>query len=124
MYEEAALDAWLAAQDDLQPPVRVDASTFPVDLDERITLWRFAEIIGKNSKTVNQHRTRPGFPEAGPDGKYRAGDLLDYWNNRPGRRTQAQLPAARRAGRCTSERNARRSAARYCNSELSTGGIQ
>jgi hypothetical protein len=39
---------------------------------------------------VNQHRSRPGFPEPGPDGLYLAEDLLGYWNARPGRRGKAR----------------------------------
>jgi hypothetical protein len=84
LFDEAALDAWLAARPELAPPERV--VVFPVDLDERITLGRFASLIGKANKTVTQHRDRTGFPNSGEDGKYRAGDLLDYWNKRVGRR--------------------------------------
>jgi hypothetical protein len=47
---------------------------------------RFAALIGKDRKTVTQHRQRPGFPDPGPDGKYDPDDLLEYWNTRPGRR--------------------------------------
>jgi hypothetical protein len=56
----------------------------------RITLGRFAALIGKDRKTVTQHRDRPGFPEPGPDGSYRLGDLILYWNNRTGRRGPSQ----------------------------------
>lgn len=88
LFEQAALDAWLAAQTNLEPPERIDPATFPIGLDERITLGRFAGLIEKNRGTVAQHRDRPGFPAADTDGRYRAGDLLDYWNQRPGRRTR------------------------------------
>jgi hypothetical protein len=84
LFDEAALDAWLAARPELAPPERVDS--FPVGLDERMTLGRFASLIGRANKTVTQHRRRSGFPDSGEDGRYRAGDLLDYWNKRPGRR--------------------------------------
>jgi hypothetical protein len=84
LFDEAALDAWLAAQPELAPPERVEA--FPVDPDERITLGRFAVLIDKANKTVTQHRGRVGFPEANTAGLYRAGDLIEYWNTRPGRR--------------------------------------
>ena len=57
--------------------------------DERITLGKFAGLIGKARGTVNQHRDRPGFPPPGEDGLYRAGDLLEYWNTRHGRRGKA-----------------------------------
>jgi hypothetical protein len=89
LFDEAALDAWLAAQTDLEPPERIDPSVLTVGLDERITLGRFAGIIGKNRRTVHQHRDRPGFPSPDADGLYRAGDLFDYWNQRLGRRTRS-----------------------------------
>jgi hypothetical protein len=86
LFDEAALDAWLAEQPRLAPPERVDPAGVEVDLDARITLGRFAGLIGKSRKTVTQHRGRPGFPSADAAGRYRAGDLLAYWNDRPGRR--------------------------------------
>jgi hypothetical protein len=90
LYDEAALDAWLAAQPDLAAPDRVDPGAFQIAPDERITLGRFAALIGKDRKTVTQHRDRPGFPEPDPDGTYRTGDLLGYWNSRPGYRGPAR----------------------------------
>jgi hypothetical protein len=60
-----------------------------IDPDERITLGKFAGLIGKARGTVNQHRDRPGFPPPGEDGLYRAVDLLEYWNTRLGRRGKA-----------------------------------
>jgi hypothetical protein len=92
LYDQAALNAWLAAQPDLAPPDRVDPRTLRIAGDERVTLGRFAALIGKDRKTVTQHRDRPGFPEPGIDGLYRAGDLLEYWNSRPGRRGAARRP--------------------------------
>jgi hypothetical protein len=89
LFDEAVLDAWLAARPELAPPERIES--FPVDLDERITLGRFASLIGKANKTVSQHRGRPGFPESDGDGLYRASDLLEYWNRRPGRRESGLL---------------------------------
>jgi hypothetical protein len=86
LFSETALDSWFAAQPDLLPPGRVDPSVFPVGGDERITLGRFASLIGKARATVTQHRGRPGFPVPDAEGRYRAGDLLDYWNARTGRR--------------------------------------
>jgi len=74
---------------ELAPPGRIDPSAARIDPDERITLGRFAGLIGKARGTVNQHRDRPGFPAPGENGLYRAGDLLDYWNTRPGRRGKA-----------------------------------
>jgi len=88
-FDEAALDAWLANQQDLTPPERIDPSAVRIDSDERITLGRFAGLIGKARGTVTQHRDRPDFPDSGTDGLYRAGDLLNYWNTRPGRRSKA-----------------------------------
>jgi hypothetical protein len=84
LFEEAALDAWLSARPELAPPKRVES--LPVGLDERITLGRFASLIGKANKTVTQHRRREGFPDSDEHAKYRAGDLLEYWNKRLGRR--------------------------------------
>lgn len=84
LFDEAALDKWLAARPELAPPERV--GSLPVDPDERMTLGRFASLIGKANKTVTQHRGRVGFPESSGDGKYRVGDLLEYWNTRDGRR--------------------------------------
>jgi hypothetical protein len=84
LYDESALDEWLAGQQGLASPERIDTDV--IDQDERITLSRFAGLIGKSRKTVTQHRGRSGFPEVGEDGLYRAGDLLAYWNARAGRR--------------------------------------
>jgi hypothetical protein len=89
LFEEAILDAWLAAQSDLAPPERIDPDAFGVAAEERITLNRFATLIGKAAKTITQHRGRPGFPDTGTDGRYRAGDLLEYWNSRTGRRSKS-----------------------------------
>lgn len=86
LFDQAELDAWLAAQPDLAAPEQIDPRAVRIDPDERITLGRFAALIGKDRKTVTQHRVRRGFPEASADGTYRAGDLLDYWNSRPGHR--------------------------------------
>jgi hypothetical protein len=84
LFDGAALDAWLAAHPDLAPPERTDSAG--IDLEERITLSRFAALIGKARMTVAQHRGRSGFPAASEDGRYRAGDLFEYWNSRTGRR--------------------------------------
>jgi len=85
LFDQAELDAWLTAQPDLAAPERIDPGTVQ-NPDDRITLGRFAALIGKDRKTVTQHRDRPGFPEADANSTYRTGDLLDYWNSRPGRR--------------------------------------
>lgn len=91
LYDEAALDGWRSAQSDLDPPERIELSALGISADERVTLGRFAGLIGKDRKTVTQHRDRPGFPAAGEGGKYRAGDLLAYWNARPGRRGKGKV---------------------------------
>jgi hypothetical protein len=89
-FDEAALDAWLASRPDLAPPERIDPSAAGIGPDERITLGKFAGLIGKARGTVNQHRDRPGFPPSGEDRLYKAGELLEYWNARPGRRGKAR----------------------------------
>jgi hypothetical protein len=95
LYDEAALDAWLAAQPGLSPPERIDPGAVRLDPDERITLGRFAALVGKDRKTITQHRDRPGFPEPEADGTYRFGDLIEYWNNRAGRRGSARSGSGR-----------------------------
>lgn len=86
LWEESALDGWLAAQPDLHPPERIALSALDIGADDRISLGRFADLVGKARKTVTQHRDRPGFPKPGADGRYCAGDLVSYWNSRTGRR--------------------------------------
>lgn len=86
LFDDAALEAWFSAQPDLAPPHRIDPAVFRADPEDRITLGRFAALIGKSRGTVTQHRGRPGFPSVGADGLYRVTDLLTYWNTRPGRR--------------------------------------
>jgi hypothetical protein len=86
LFYQAELDAWIAAHPDSATPERVDPAATQIDPSERITLGRFAALIGKARKTVTQHRDRAGFPEADADALYRPGDLLDYWNSRSGRR--------------------------------------
>jgi hypothetical protein len=90
LFGRAELDAWLAAQPDLAPPQRIGPGAIRIDPGSRITLGRFAALIGKDRKTVTQHRDRPGFPQADADGTYRAGDLIGYWNLRSGRRGPSQ----------------------------------
>ena len=85
-YDEADLNQWLAGQPDLSLSGRIDPAALRIDPDERITLGRFAALIGKARNTVAQYRDRPDFPQPGADGRYRAGELLGYWNSRPGRR--------------------------------------
>ena len=94
LFDEKALDAWLVRQVDLEPPERFDFAMLGFAPDDRITLGRFATLIGRARNTVTQHRERPGFPRADADGSYKAGDLLTYWNTRTGRRGQAAKPPA------------------------------
>ncbi|HXL95677.1 MAG TPA: hypothetical protein VN969_42700 [Streptosporangiaceae bacterium] len=89
LFDELAIDEWLAGQADLESPERFDLASLGLVPDDRITLGRFAALIGLARATVTQHRDRPGFPSAGADGAYPAGDLLDYWNSRTGHRSQA-----------------------------------
>lgn len=88
LFSEAALDSWFAAQPGLAAPTRIDPAQLRLDPEERITLGRFAALIGKDRKTVAQHRGRPGFPEPVSGDLYRAGDLVAYWNGRLGRRSR------------------------------------
>jgi hypothetical protein len=93
LFDEKRLDTWLAAQPDLQPPERIDPTAVRAAPDERVTLGGFAGVIGKDRKTVTQHRDRPGFPTPGPDRKYSLTDLLRYWNTRTGRRGPTLPPS-------------------------------
>jgi hypothetical protein len=99
LFDEHALDEWLVGQADLEPPERFDLAALGLAPDDRITLGRFATLIGLARASVTQHRDRVCFPRGNSDGTYRAGDLLDYWNSRSGHRglsrpavqTKAQL---------------------------------
>jgi hypothetical protein len=91
LFDESALNAWRTAHPELDPPERIELSALGVGADERVTLSRFAKLIGKARKTVTQHRDRPGFPDAGTGGTYRAGDLAAYWNARTGRRGPGKM---------------------------------
>jgi hypothetical protein len=65
------------------------------DLDSRVALREVAAEIGVHRKTVEQYKDRAGFPEAGPDGKYRLGDVLGFLNTRlPGKRGASAKAAA------------------------------
>ena len=94
LFDENALDTWLATQPELAPPDRIDAAALRIDLESRITLGGFAALIGKDRKTVTQHRDRPGFPSPDVEGRFRTGDLVSYWNTRPGRRTKPRRSAS------------------------------
>jgi hypothetical protein len=84
VYEEKALDAVRAAHADLwgrRPMQRVVTHR---DLDERITPAEFArQLAGVGADVMARYQELEGFPESGPDGRARLGDLLTYWNTRP-----------------------------------------
>jgi hypothetical protein len=86
LFDEQTLDEWLARQADLRAPARFDLAKLGLQPDDRITLGRFATLIGKARGTVSQHRGRAGFPEPAADGTYGTSELLHYWNTRSGHR--------------------------------------
>lgn len=85
------MGGWRSAHPNLDPPERIELSALGAVADEQITLDRFAKLIGKDLKTVTQHKERVGFPGPGPgpDERYRLEELLAYWNARTGRRGKA-----------------------------------
>lgn len=57
---------------------------------EQRTLGHIAvHILKVARKTVTQYGDDPDFPEPDADGRYRVGDVVDYLNNRPGKRGAA-----------------------------------
>ena len=57
------------------------------DPGERVNLGQAARILGLARKTLTQYRDSDGFPEAGPDGLRRLGDVVAFLNTgRPGKR--------------------------------------
>jgi hypothetical protein len=90
LFDEQALDEWLEVQPDLVPPERFGLAALGLADDDRITLGRFAALVGRARNTVAQHRGRPEFPEPAADGTYDAGELFSYWNTRTGRRGQVR----------------------------------
>ena len=69
----------------LAAPVPLAGLGADVDLESRVTLGWFADnVAGVARKTVTQCRHHPTFP-AGAAGRYRLGDLVDWWPTRPGR---------------------------------------
>lgn len=64
-----------------EPPAPSDAPV--VDADSRITLEWFADhVINVDRQEVTRYRGTRGFPEPGTDGKYRVGDLIQFWLRR------------------------------------------
>ncbi len=90
VYRLADLEALRSAHPEMRPENRRRPIDTTLDHDLRVTLGFFAGIAGVARKTVTQARGYPGFPEPGTDGKYRLGDLLDYWPARPGKRGKAR----------------------------------
>jgi hypothetical protein len=84
VYEKKALDAFRALYADLwgrRPMPRVVTSR---DLDDQITPAGFAhQLAGVGAEVMARYQELEGFPETGPDGHARLGDLLAYWNTRP-----------------------------------------
>lgn len=64
------------------------------DLDQRVTLYRAAQILGVAEKTISQYRGDPAFPAA--DGQeYRLGNVVGFLNTgRPGKRRGTASTAA------------------------------
>ena len=73
--------------------------------EARVTAgWFATNVAGVARKTVTQYRDQPTFPRADDDGKYRLGDLMDWWPTRRGRgnwtpRGGQRAARARRSGR-------------------------
>lgn len=86
VYEIKGLDAFRATQADLWGRRVMARVTTDRDLDERITPGEFAgQLAGVSGEVMALYLEldSDGFPGAGPDGKYRLGDLVAYWNTRP-----------------------------------------
>jgi hypothetical protein len=96
-YREAALIAFRKTQPDLWGRTTRSAITTDRDLDERVTLGHFSDRVAgyKSRKTVTQYEGTEGFPVSGKDGRYRLGDLIEFFNNgRPGKRGPTKAAAA------------------------------
>jgi hypothetical protein len=101
VYREAALDAFRDANPGTRPEsTRRLVTADGLNLDQRVTWSKFAKIAGVDKQNVYRYRGKPGTPRVGADGTSRLGDMVDWWNNRPGRRV-AQPPRRRRRGRST-----------------------
>jgi len=60
------------------------------DPDEKMTLGKIATVLGVARKTVTQYKDDdPEFPSPTAGSQYRIGDVVDYLNNRPGKRGPA-----------------------------------
>jgi hypothetical protein len=94
VYRLADLEAIRNAHPEMRPENRSQPIETTLDPEVRVTLGFFAGVAGVARKTVTQARENPGFPKPGTDGKYRLGDLLDYWPTRPGKRGKARASGA------------------------------
>ncbi len=90
VYRLADLEALRSGHPETRPEDRRQPVQTSLDHDLRITLGFFAGVAGVARKTVTQARDYPGFPQPGSDGKYRLGDLLQFWAARPGKRGKAR----------------------------------
>jgi len=100
VYARAALVAFRAGEPDLWGQPAQALSMPGHGVDERMTLGFFADHVTprRDRRTITQYREAPGFPQADDDGRYRLGDLLEFFNTgRPGKR-----PAAGQPGRALS----------------------
>jgi len=102
VYEEARLDAFRASQPDLAER-KVARIVTSLDPDEQVTLGFFADHMiwesgGRPDRnTVAQYRGHPGFPEGRRNPRsrvtrYRTGDLVAYFNSRPGKSVPGKRP--------------------------------
>jgi len=86
VYRTADLDQFRAAHEAAKHEPRPEPIATTLDPDLRVTLGYFAGVAGVARKTVTQARGYPGFPAADGDGRFRLGDLIDFWPTRPGKR--------------------------------------
>lgn len=95
VYRVKALDAFRAGEPDLQPR-QVARIVTDIGQDEWVTLGFFADHSEWESggrpdrKTITQYKDYPGFPR-GRRNRYRAGDLITFYNARPGRKARSRV---------------------------------
>ncbi|MGH3410096.1 MAG: hypothetical protein ACRDRJ_47510 [Streptosporangiaceae bacterium] len=92
VYRVQDLDAFRAGEPRLHP--RQVARIVYTGPDQRVTLGFFADHSAWESggqpdrKTISQYKDHPGFPR-GRRGRYQAGDLVTFFNTRPGRKARS-----------------------------------